>query len=105
MKRARKKRKMSRIVDIEPLLEKYDGMNEGTEFSPIHFINDLLALKEIDEKFGQKKGKWLVDDGLRKIYKCPECGQIVMTNDIEVYRFCHGCGIRMVGVDMRGKEE
>lgn len=37
---------MSRIVDIEPLLHKYDGMNEGTEFSPIHFINDLMALEQ-----------------------------------------------------------
>ena len=45
-----------------------------------------------------KKGKWLVDDGFRKIYKCPECGQIVMTDDIEVYRFCHGCGMKMEGV-------
>lgn len=38
---------MSRIVDIEPLLKKYDGMNEGTEFSPIHFINDLMALEQL----------------------------------------------------------
>ena len=37
---------MSRIVDIEPLLHKYDRMNEGTEFSPIHFINDLMALEQ-----------------------------------------------------------
>lgn len=37
---------MSRIVDIEPLLKKYDGMNEGTEFSPIHFINDLMSLEQ-----------------------------------------------------------
>ena len=36
---------MSRIVDIEPLLHKYDRMNEGTEFSPIHFINDLMAFE------------------------------------------------------------
>lgn len=45
-----------------------------------------------------KNGKWLVDDGLRRIYRCSECGQIVMTNDIEVYRFCHGCGMKMEGV-------
>ena len=38
---------MSRIVDIEPLFKKYDGMNEGTEFSPIHFINDLMALEQL----------------------------------------------------------
>lgn len=44
---------MSRIVDIEPLLKKYDGMNEGTEFSPIHFINDLMALEQL--LYGQPK--------------------------------------------------
>lgn len=38
---------MSRIVDIEPLLKKYDSMNEGTEFSPIHFINDLMSLEQL----------------------------------------------------------
>lgn len=37
---------MSRIVDIEPLLKKYDRLNEGTEFSPIHFINDLMSLEQ-----------------------------------------------------------
>ena len=37
---------MSRIVDVEPLIAKYDCMNEGTEFSPIHFINDLMALEQ-----------------------------------------------------------
>lgn len=38
---------MSRIVDVEPLLKKYDRLNEGTEFSPIHFINDLMVLKQL----------------------------------------------------------
>ena len=40
-------------------------------------------------------GKWLIEDGLRKIYKCSKCGQIVMTDDIDVYRFCHNCGSEM----------
>lgn len=30
-----------------------------------------------------------------KIYECSECGQNVMTDDIECYKFCHGCGARM----------
>ena len=29
------------------------------------------------------------------IYECTECGQTVMTMDIAVYRFCHGCGALM----------
>lgn len=32
------------------------------------------------------------------IYECSECGQNVMTGDIECYKFCHGCGAKMKGV-------
>jgi rubrerythrin len=27
-----------------------------------------------------------------KIYECSKCGQIVMTDEIDCYKFCHGCG-------------
>ena len=37
-----------RLVDIEPLFDKYDKLNEGTEFSPIHFMNDLAALPVVE---------------------------------------------------------
>ena len=56
---------MSRIVDIEPLLKKYDGMNEGTEFSPIHFINDLMSLEQQPCEDCRNCKKW---------NKCP-CGK------------------------------
>lgn len=29
------------------------------------------------------------------IYECSQCGQNVMTGDIEVYAYCHHCGARM----------
>lgn len=32
------------------------------------------------------------------IYECSECGQNVMTSDICAYKFCHGCGIRMLNI-------
>lgn len=35
-----------------------------------------------------------------KIYECTNCGQTVMTGDIECYQFCHNCG-----ADMRGGRE
>lgn len=35
------------------------------------------------------------------IYVCSECEQSVMTCDIDVYSFCHGCGARMEGTDDR----
>lgn len=61
-----------------------------------------LAKMIMDEKrfpsAQPKKGKW-VRISPAKIYECSICGQNVMTDDIECYRFCHGCG-----ADMRGKK-
>ena len=30
-----------------------------------------------------------------RIYECSKCGQVVMTCDIDVYKYCHGCGAKM----------
>jgi hypothetical protein len=46
----------------------------------------------------RKRGKW-VQISPAGIYECSVCGQNVMTGDIEVYSFCHGCG-----ADMRGEQ-
>ena len=42
----------------------------------------------------QKMGHW-VKISPAGIYECSECGQNVMTGDIDAYRHCHGCGARM----------
>ena len=47
----------------------------------------------------RKKGTW-VQISPAKIYECSECGQTVMTDDIDCYKFCHGCG-----ADMRGEQD
>jgi hypothetical protein len=44
----------------------------------------------------RKTGKWLKISPAG-IYECSECGQAVMTGDIEAYKFCHGCGAKMEG--------
>lgn len=46
----------------------------------------------------RKTGKWvkISPDG---IYECSQCRQNVMTSDIEAYKFCHGCGAKMIGGD------
>ena len=44
----------------------------------------------------QKVGKWLKISPAG-IYECSECGQAVMTSDIEAYKYCHGCGVKMEG--------
>ena len=42
----------------------------------------------------RKTGKW-VKISPAGIYECNQCGQNVMTADIEAYKFCHGCGAKM----------
>ena len=44
------------------------------------------------------KGKWnqISPAG---IYECSVCGQNVMTDDIDVYHYCHGCGAKMEDQD------
>lgn len=32
-----------------------------------------------------------------KIYECRMCGKQVATNDIDQYKYCHGCGRRCSG--------
>ena len=41
-------------------------------------------------------GEW-VQISPARIYECSKCGQNVMTDDIESYKFCHGCGAKMGG--------
>ena len=50
----------------------------------------------LDDVKAENKGEWkrISPAG---IYECSECGQNVMTSDIECYKFCHGCGARMKG--------
>ena len=31
------------------------------------------------------------------IYECTNCNQVIMTSDIDCYKYCHGCGVRMEG--------
>ena len=31
------------------------------------------------------------------IYECAKCGQVLMTCDIDCYKFCHGCGRMVTG--------
>ena len=42
----------------------------------------------------RKVGKW-IKISWAGIYECSECGQNVMTSDIDCYKWCHGCGAKM----------
>ena len=59
----------------------------GTKFCKIMYQDALPS--------AERKGKW-IQISPAKIYECSECGQNVMTNDIDCYKYCHGCGARMV---------
>ena len=55
-------------------------------------VTRLLSLSAAQPE--RKTGKWLKVSPAG-IYECSECGQAVMTSDIEAYKFCHGCGKKM----------
>lgn len=59
-------------------------------------VKDIIeALKgQVD----RPTGKWVKIFPAR-IYECSLCGQIVMTDDIDCYSYCHNCGARMKGAD------
>lgn len=58
------------------------------------WIRYRLFEKVLEEQPERKAGKWkrISPAG---IYECSLCGQNVMTDDIEAYSFCHGCGAEM----------
>ena len=41
-----------------------------------------------------RKGKW-IKISPAGIYECSVCGLNLMTGDIDVYSWCHGCGAKM----------
>ena len=57
-----------------------------------------LAELPVADVVERKSGKW-VKISPAGIYECNQCGQNVMTSDIEAYKFCHGCGAQMIGGD------
>ena len=44
----------------------------------------------------RKNGEW-IKISPAGIYECSVCGQNVMTQDIDAYLYCHGCGAVMRG--------
>lgn len=57
-------------------------------------LNSLNKLPSVTPT--RPKGKWkrISPAG---IYECTNCNQVIMTSDIDCYKFCHGCGVRMEG--------
>lgn len=62
------------------------------DYISIETIKDALVIEE------RKIGEWRQISPAR-IYECTVCGQNVMTDDIDCYKFCHNCGAKMVRRD------
>lgn len=76
---------------------------EGLESAWLKGEIDLLYPKVVKGLIGlpsaqpeRKTGRW-IKISPAGIYECSECGQNVMTCDIDCYVFCHGCGAYMKG--------
>ena len=57
-------------------------------------VDAVMALPSAQPE--HKTGRWLQISPAR-IYECSECAQMVMTDDISCYKYCHGCGANMGG--------
>jgi hypothetical protein len=56
-------------------------------------VKDIKTLPSVTPK--EKTGHWMKISPA-DIFECSKCGQNVMTSDICAYKFCHGCGAKMV---------
>jgi len=54
----------------------------------------IILADEVEEEQPERKGKW-IKISPAGIYECSECGKNVMTDDIDAYKWCHGCGCKM----------
>ena len=90
---------MIHIDDVYRLIaghSDYHGDSILSAFTCLVEGKDVKPIAPLDESADRPTGEWKQISPAR-IYECSECGQNVMTNDIEAYKFCHGCGAKMGG--------
>ena len=56
-------------------------------------IRDMIEAMPLEQP-ERIRGRW-IKISPAGIYECSVCGQNVMTDDIDVYHYCHGCGADM----------
>lgn len=82
-------------VDDTNSLFRLDNLSLPHYVPYIHFDDVVKCIKGMPSVTPkQKMGHW-VKISPAGIYECSECGQNVMTGDIDAYRHCHGCGAKM----------
>ena len=70
----------------------FNDDNGGCELKD--FITDIPSADVVE----RKRGEW-VQISPAKIYECSVCEGNVMTDDIDLYWYCHQCGADMRGGD------
>ena len=78
------------LPDDERLSDMVMARNEGI----LEYQSQISLLPSVNPQ-EPKWGHWKQISPAR-IYECDICGQNVMTGDISAYRYCHGCGAKMV---------
>lgn len=87
---------ISRQAAVEAVLDRIDVEKHGRDAKPEEIQWTLEKLPSAQPE--RKTGRWLQISPAR-IYECSECAQMVMTDDISCYKYCHGCGAYMGGDD------
>ena len=86
---------MRDLIDRQAVLDAIDDIDKTACMNEYHAI-----VKAIDDLPSvtptERTGHWKQISPAR-IYECSECGGVVMTDEIDVYNFCHHCGARMDG--------
>lgn len=85
---------MPRYIDAD-LIEYHDSFTNDGEYTRVAFGDDIDVLPTADV-VEVKHGEWK-QISPAKIYECSVCGQLLMSDDIDIYHFCHGCGAKMDG--------
>ena len=84
------------IVSPTSLWKEHTYPSEPEEIPFAEWLQGFI--KKHADVVERKTGKWVMISPAG-IYECSQCRQNVMTSDIEAYKFCHGCGAKMIGGD------
>ena len=89
---------MSRYIDADVLRKQAEDIIGDNAGHKAWAILSAIAMAPTADVVPVVHGIWKRISPA-KIYECSKCGKNVMTDDIEAYTFCHGCGARMEGAE------
>ena len=89
------------LISRQELLDKFKDRGKATRWDMFcGYLSPRLVrfiISSLPHKDPNRHGSWKLISPAG-IYECSRCGQHVMTNDIDEYKFCHKCGAKMEGV-------